>query len=171
MNRTIRLLTAPTTWLLAVPWILTACHDDGPTPVPVVVADPVEPGTALRFTGQITLEGALAEARAGTLEVSVRNVGDPTPVLSRTYVVDDPWRVGSTIAFGLSKEDATRDPLPVMGRVMELVVRFDADGNPRTRSTNDREVVQRVSTGSTDVVVQLDPSDAAVSHASRPGTK
>jgi len=137
---------------------LSACREEQHAPPPVVVADPVQPGTPLRFTGQITLEGALAESRAGVIEVSVRNAGDPRPILSRRYSADDPWRVGSTLAFGLSKDDAVSNPMPTLGREMELVVRFDADGDPKTRSSLDREVVQRVPTGSTDVVVRIVPS-------------
>lgn len=137
----------------------------------MVVVDPVRPGTPVRFTGQIVLDEATARLQRGTIEISVRNAGSLEPILARTYAVDDPWRAGATIAFGLSKADAVADPVPPFSREMELVVRFDSDGAPSTRSPQDREIVQRVPTGSTDILVQLDPLETGALRAAQAGAK
>lgn len=158
------------TWMpLALAGLCAACGEA--QPVPEVVLDPVPAGTNVRFTGTLTLTGRMAQATQGTIEVSVRREANGPSLLSRTYAVDDPARVGDVLAFGLSRLDAVVDPLPTFSRSMVLVARFDKDGDPKTRAEEDFEANFRVDTGATDLFVALRRTDADGTRAAQVETR
>lgn len=144
------------------PWVLpllalgAGCDaEPAPKPPPEVLADPVDPGTRLAFSGLVLLEGDLSRETGGSIVVTVQYVGDRIPLLQRCYEIGDPWRAGDAFPFGLSVADKVVDPLPPFGRHMQLVVRYDADGNPATRGPGDVQSALTVATGSSDVAVAL----------------
>lgn len=151
---------------------LAGC-DGGATPekAPEPLADPVDSGTRIAFSGQIMLDGALAEETRGAIVVSIRYVNGRNVLLQRSYEINDPWRTGDSIQFGLTAEDKVVDKLPVFARHMALVVRFDADGNPATNETDDVEVESTVTTGAADLAVVLRRTNTDAPRAARVGNK
>ncbi len=136
--------------------ILTACGGDpSPDRAPEELADPVDPATPIRFSGQVFLEGSLAHETRGAIHVAVLHVGGTRPVLERNYELTDPWRARNALAFGLSPEDRVGEREPRFARRMSLLVSYDADGNPDTASTEDVQVRTTVLTGATDIAVSL----------------
>lgn len=133
-----------------------ACERTPPAvPRPEPPADPVDAQTRLCFTGDVVLRDQLERETRGAIVLSVRPIGGRTAYLQRSYEILDPWRTGNSIAFGLSPRDGVVDPLPTFGREMELVVRFDADGNPATDEAGDVEVVTRARTGAVDLAIEI----------------
>lgn len=154
--------------------LCAACsRTSAPTPS---LSEPLVPGTPERFAGEVVLVGAPARATDGSVEVAVRPIGGDTAIWSRSYEVRDPWWTSGTnrrsLPFGISKADSVEvagekdsdfddeesgSPAgsQLLAREMELVVRFDPDGNPSTHAAGDIEVVTRARTGATDLVVTL----------------
>jgi hypothetical protein len=143
--------------------LLAACdRAPAPEPAPEPLADPVDAGTRIAFSGQVLLDGPLAKESRGSIVVSIRYVNGRNVILQRSYAIDDPWRTGDSIQFGLTAEDKVVDKLPVFARHMSLVVRYDADANPATRGAEDAEAESVAKTGASDlaVVLRLAETDA-----------
>jgi hypothetical protein len=148
----IRGLVLPLSLALA----LAACGGgDTPERAPEALADPVDEGTRIAFSGQVLLDGALARETHGSIVVSIRYIGGRTVLLQRSYEIGDPWRSGDSIQFGLTAEDKVVEKLPVFARRMSLVVRFDTDGNPATNEVENVEVETVATTGAADLAVAL----------------
>lgn len=140
--------------------VCAACHRDASVPGAAAAAtDPVAPGTPLRFTGEVVLTGRLARASTGAVVILVRPVGGKDASWRRSYEVADPWWTqtasGRSLPFGLSPDDALVDPAPPLSAEMEIVARYDPDGNPDTLDTDAVEVATRARTGATDLVLTL----------------
>jgi hypothetical protein len=139
-----------------------------PTPS---LSKPLAPGTLARFTGEVVLVGALAHTTDGAVEISVRPIGGKDAIWSRSYEVRDPWWTGGpnrrSLPFGVSKADSVDASGPTaadgtkteiaqpVSEEMEVVVRFDPDGDPDTSEPGDIELVTRARTGATDLVLTL----------------
>jgi hypothetical protein len=141
-------------------FLCAACGRSAPAPVgPAPVDDPVAAGTPLRFTGEVVLSGALARKTDGAVLVSVRPVGQTKAIWRRSYEIADPWwTVGPrerSLPFGLSPLDTLVEPPAQLSQVMEVVARYDPDGNADTDEPGDVEVVARARTGATDLVLVL----------------
>ncbi len=169
-------LTTMTLHPRSVAGLFLVCAACSRTPAPPPsVFEPLPPGTLPRFTGEVVLTGKLAHATDGSVEISVRPIGSATAIWSRAYEIRDPWWTGGpnrrSLPFGLSPRDGivgSGAPSPDTGpskalphaeqrpsREMEIVVRFDADGNPDTDGPGDVELVTRALTGATDLVLTL----------------
>jgi hypothetical protein len=158
-------------------FLLCAACSRTPEPAPSL-GEPLPPGTIPRFTGEVVLAGKLARATDGSVEISVRPIGGKNAIWSRSYEIGDPWWTESanrrSLPFGLSPLDGVEGsgaPSPSAGsragtgsrepaqqaisKEMEIVVRFDADGDPDTAGPDDVELVQRALTGTTDLVLTL----------------
>jgi hypothetical protein len=138
--------------------LCAACERASP-PVHEALADPVAKGTPLRFAGELVLTGPVARASDGAIVVALRRIGGTRALWQRSYELTDPWWTQSpasrVLPFGLSEADAIVDPLPPLAVEMEIVARFDPDGNPDTIDPGAVEVVARARTGATDVVLTL----------------
>ena len=132
---------------------------------PERVDDPVAEGTPLRFTGEIVLTGPLARTSEGAVVVSVRRAGGTRALWRRSYEAADPWwtqRDGArSLPFGLSPLDAIVEPAPQLSSTMEIVARWDADGNADTNEPESVEIVAHARTGATDLVLTLGRPPAA----------
>jgi hypothetical protein len=139
--------------------LLAAACGRTPPPPSAPVTDPAPAGTPRRFTGELVLAGALSRATDGAVIVTLRRIGDARILWRRSYEVGDPWwteRPGSrTLPFGMSARDAIVDPAPELSVEMELVARFDPDGDPETLETDAFETKVRARTGATDLVLTL----------------
>jgi hypothetical protein len=150
--------------------LLCAACSRTPEPAPSV-SEPLPPGTLPRFVGEVVLTGKLAHAKNGSVDIAVRPIGG-SAIWSRSYDIRDPWWTSSpnrrSLPFGLSSldrdgPDASSGATPADGdgtrqalsKEMEIVVRFDADGDPATESPDDVELVTRARTGATDLVLTL----------------
>lgn len=152
--------------------ILAACGGDLPQErMPEALADPVDPGTRIVFSGQVLLEGSLAHEVRGAIHVSVRPIGGTRPILERSYELADPWRTRNSIPFGLSPADQVAEGEPRYARRMSLLVSYDADGIPDTRSSEDVQVQATVATGATDIAVSLRRDEPEGPRAARAGEK
>lgn len=154
-----------------IPFLLlcAACEQRAPAPVakPEPPADPADPKTRVCFAGDVILAGALARETTGAIVLFVRAVASQQPLLQRSYEAEDPWRSRNAIAFGLTAADKVVETLPAFGREMELVARFDSDGNPATREDADVEVVTRARTGATDILIVLARNEADLARAAQ----
>jgi hypothetical protein len=157
---------------LSLALAFAAC-DGAPAPekAPEPLADPVDAGTRIAFSGQVLLDGDLAQETRGSIVVSIRYVGGKNVLLQRSYEISDPWRSGDSIQFGLTTEDKVVEKLPVFGRRMSLVVRFDADGNPATNEAENVEVETVAKTGANDLAVVLRLAETDAPRAARAGGK
>jgi hypothetical protein len=139
--------------------VCAACERASPPPPPEPVTDPVAAGTPLRFTGELVLTGPLVRATDGAILLTLRRIGGTRALWRRSYEVGDPWwtqRAGErSLPFGLTAADAIVDPTPPLSVEMELVSRFDPDGNPDTLESGAVELVTRARTGATDLVLTL----------------
>ncbi len=165
-------------------FLLCAACSRTPSPAPIVF-EPLPPGTLPRFTGEVVLTGKLARATDGSVDISVRPIGGAKAIWSRSYEIRDPWWTGGpnrrSLPFGLSRLDgvegsgapssgalssgalssgtssssAAAAGVQPISREMEVVVRFDADGDPHTDGPDDVELVTRALTGATDLVLTL----------------
>jgi hypothetical protein len=139
------------------------------------VADPVPAGVPLRFGGELTLSGPIANLNEGAVFVTIVPIGasgrDRKPILSRTYLLADPeWRhtAGArSLRFDLGVEDAFDDKAPRLSREMDLVVDFDPDGNPATREPGEKQVSTRARVGDTGLSIVLDSAAADVPRAAK----
>lgn len=136
-----------------------ACERANPPPGREALADPVANGISLRFAGELVLTGPVARATEGAIVVALRRIGGTRDLWQRTYDIADPWWTqmpsSRVLPFGLTEEDAIVDPAPPLSVEMEIVARFDADGNPDTLEPGAVEVAARARTGATDLVLTL----------------
>ncbi len=167
---TLRILSAVQASVLAL--LFCGCRESEPPKPAEPLADPAPPGTALRFAGEVVLRCDDAE---GALVLSVRPVGSKGALLRRTYAIADPaWvRRGDeqSIHFGLDVRDALEDPRAPFAREMELVARFDADGNPETTEPASFERMWRARTGALDLELVLERADEGLTSAARAGPR
>jgi hypothetical protein len=147
---------------------------------PELVIEQLAPGTPVRFAGELSLGGELADATRGAVFVSVRHPtppgrSDAPPLLMRRYEIGDPaWsrRDGlSCLYFSLGLDDALPAAhAPVLGRTMVLEVRFDPDGNPATEEKGGARRSATVTTGDGDLLIVVDPARATIEGATARGT-
>jgi hypothetical protein len=148
------------------------CRESEPPKAPEQLADPAPAGTALRFAGDLVLRGDDAD---GALVITVRKVGSKDAVLRRTYAIADPaWaRRGEArcLHFGLDARDALEDDGVPIAREMELVARYDADGNPATLEAESFEHAWRARTGDLNLEYVLERPDGGLTSAARAGPR
>jgi hypothetical protein len=139
--------------------LCVACERAVPPPAPEPLADPVARGIPLRFSGELVLTGAVARATEGAIVVALRRIGGTRALWQRSYELTDPWWMQTpasrVLPFGLSEADAIVDPAPSLSVEMEIVARYDADGNPATIEPDAVEAVSRALTGATDVILTV----------------
>jgi hypothetical protein len=139
--------------------LCAACERSSTTPVRETLADPVAHGTPLRFAGELVLTGPVARATEGGIVVALRRIGGTRDLWQRTYDIADPWWTqlpsSRVLSFALTEEDAIVEPAPPLSVEMELVARFDADGNPETLEPDAFEIAMPARTGAVDLVLNL----------------
>lgn len=138
-------------------FFLAACApaEDAVSPrreTPAVPADAV-------YAGEIVLRGEPALLAGGSATIAIVRRGEETPILSRSWDLGDPaWRSGAE-SFGLYFVLDARDAWPgTTGAIepeMELVARFDPDGNPATEEPGVARSRRAVRTGSREIAVDL----------------
>jgi hypothetical protein len=129
-------------------------------------AEPLAPGTPIRFAGEVALEGAIAGVEGGAITLTVRAIGAEANrderALRRSYEVRDPyWRTADgarRIYFHLDGNDALAAGAPPFLGQMELEARYDPDGNVATEEEGVVRATTRVRTGSRDIHVAIRPS-------------
>ncbi len=120
---------------------LVACsHAEEP-----VSPEPATPVSAdVSYRGELILHGDPALLGAASASISIVAAGGDAPVLARTWDLGDPaWRVGAgemRLYFAIDARDAWPGRTTAMQDRMDLVARFDPDGNP---ATDEPGVVQR----------------------------
>lgn len=112
------------------------------------------------YAGELVLRAdsaLLAPGAAAT--ISVVFPGRDEPLLSRSYDLGDPiWRLSrdeARLYFALDDRDAWPGIEGGVQRDMELVARFDPDGNPATDEPGSVRVRVPVATGSPSILIEV----------------
>ena len=124
----------------------------------------VRAASPMLYKGKIVLAGTLADAKAGSVFVIVRQPRSKLPTLTRKYEIGDPLWTGSggerVLYFSLDETHNMGGAASPPGEKMELEARFDPDGMIDTKDGIASSVVEVGASGATDVSVTL-RSDAA----------
>jgi len=122
------------------------------------------------YAGELVLRAdtaLLAPGAAATIAVVFP--GRDEPVLSRSYDLGDPiWspsRDEARLYFALDDRDAWPGIAGGVEREMELVARFDPDGNPATDEPGSVRVRLPVRTGSRSILVEIALALPVAAHA------
>lgn len=111
------------------------------------------------YRGEFVLRGDAALLATGSASIAIVSADADTPVLQRTWDLGDPaWRVGDgerRLYFALDARDAWPGADARIAAEMDLVVRFDPDGNPATDELGVAQDRSRVRTGARDLLVEL----------------
>src|SRR5690606_30425170 len=111
------------------------------------------------FGGEIVLRGDADGLAGGSATISIVAPGEVTPLLARSWDLGDPaWRAGPDgrrLYFALDARDAWPGARGTFATDMDLVARFDPDGNPATEELGVARMRVPVRTGSRDLVVEL----------------
>ncbi len=134
---------------------LAACAHEAEAPSPVSIPLPDD----AVYSGELVLHGDPAILESGAASLAIRAVGASDPLMARSWNVGDPaWRVGPDemrLYFALDKRDAWPGAVGTVGERMELVARFDPDGNPATDEPGSVQARTVVRTGARDLRVEL----------------
>lgn len=147
---------------------LAACSHEVESPSPISMPLPDD----AVYRGELVLHGDPAILESGSASIAICAVGASGPLMARSWNVGDPaWRAGTDemrLYFALDKRDAWPGAVGTVGERMELVARFDPDGNPATDEPGSVQARLFVRTGAHDLRVELSIGEpvAATSHPS-----
>ena len=89
-----------------------------------------------RFAGELVVRGDPGVLDPGVVTISIVKPGDEAPILTRSWDLGDPvWRASrgeQRLYFSLDARDAWPGVQAELTPEMELLVRWDPDGNPVT---------------------------------------
>jgi hypothetical protein len=146
---------------------LAACARE---PQPVASA-PAQVGD-LRLSGELVVSLPGLPADPGTVTLTAVRPDTDAPLLSRTWELADPiWREcgGSRrLYFTLDARDAVRGASGDPGSALDLVARWDPDGNPATDEPGVVTTRTRVAPGDRHVVVGLPQHPSLAVEPERP---
>jgi hypothetical protein len=112
-----------------------------------------------RFAGELVVRGDPAVLDPGVVTISIVRPGDEAPILTRSWDLGDPvWRAShgeQRLYFSLDARDAWPDVQAEIGPDMELLARWDPDGNPVTDEPEVARVRMPARAGATDLSVEL----------------
>lgn len=138
-------------------FLLAACApaEDSVSPrreAAVVPADAV-------YAGEIVLRGEPALLTGGSATIAIVRPGEEAPILARSWDLGDPaWRASGDslrLYFVLDARDAWPSATGSIDPEMDLVARFDPDGNPATEDPGVARARLSVRTGSRELAVEL----------------
>lgn len=140
----------------AVLLLLAAC---APTEPPARGPGLVVGDARARFAGEFVVRGDPSILDPGLVTVSIVRPGEDAPVLSRSWDLGDPaWRTSrgeKRLYFSLDARDAWPGVPADLGSAMELVARWDPDGNPATDEPDVARVRIPAGAGEVDLTVEL----------------
>ena len=112
-----------------------------------------------RFAGELVVRGDPGVLDPGVVTISIVRPGDEAPILTRSWDLGDPvWRASrgeQRIYFSLDARDAWPGVQAELGPDMELLARWDPDGNPVTDEPEVARVRVPARAGATDLAVEL----------------
>lgn len=126
-------------------------------------ADP-RPATAIvpsdaHYAGELVVRGDAALAADGSVTIQIVPRGGEAPILARSWDLGDPvWQRGAEgwrLYFVLDARDAWPAATGTIVADMDLVARFDPDGNPATDEVGVARTRRPVRTGARDLDVDL----------------
>jgi len=147
---------------------LAACAHEAESPSPVSISVPDD----AVYRGELVLHGDSGILESGSASIAICAVGESDPLMARSWDIGDlAWRVGPDemrLYFALDKRDAWPGAVGRVGERMDLVARFDPDGNPATDEPGSVQARTVVRTGAHDLRVDLSIGVpvAATSHSS-----
>lgn len=151
--------------------LLAACAptEDAKSPArgaAVVPADAV-------YAGEIVLRGDPAGFAAGSATIAIVPAGEDAPLLARSWDLGDhAWRPGTDgwrLYFSLDARDAWPGASGTFAPEMDLVARFDPDGNPATEELGVARMRVPVRSGSRDLAVELPVGRQVAAHSAANG--
>lgn len=124
------------------------------------------------YAGEIVLRVEAALFPSGSaVTLAIVMPGRDTPLLARSYDLGDPiWRFdrdGARLYFTIDGRDAWPGFTAPVRHEMELVARFDPDGNPATDEPGSRSVRLPVRTGSSSLQVEIAFAHSVAANASQ----
>lgn len=137
--------------------LLTACSGDddriSPRRTPAAL-----PADAV-YGGEFVLRGEPSLFAGGSATIAIAPRGEDALVLARSWDLGDPaWRSGADsvrLYFALDVRDVWPGATGTIAPEMDLVARFDPDGNPATEERGVARVRLPVHTGARDIAVEL----------------
>ncbi len=112
-----------------------------------------------RFAGELVVRGDPAVLAPGVVTISIVRPGEDAPILTRSWDLGDPiWRAGrgeQRLYFSLDARDAWPGVQAELGPDMELLARWDADGNPATDEPEVARVRVPARAGAVDLAVEM----------------
>ncbi|MCY2958756.1 MAG: hypothetical protein NTY35_01220 [Planctomycetota bacterium] len=137
--------------------LLAACSPADRPVSPQRTAEVPSDGAA--YGGELVLRGEAALLGSGSATIAIVPRGEEAPVMARSWDLGDPaWRSGPDglrLYFVLDDRDAWAGATRGTRAEMELVARFDPDGNPATEEPGVARVRLPVQAGARDLAIEL----------------
>jgi len=145
---------------------LAACAPgDRPTGIQPAVLTGI---AGARFAGELVVRGDPAVLDPGLVTISIVRPGEDDPILTRSWDLSDPvWHASrgeKRLYFSLDARDAWPGVQAELGPDMELLARWDPDGNPANYEPEVASVRVPVRAGATDLSVELPIHAQVVRH-------